>query len=69
MNNRNTYQDPLVSRYTDIEMQNIFSDNFKFKTWRKCWIALAEAQFELGLKQVTKVMGDELKNAAEEFIK
>ncbi len=68
MNNRNTYQDPLVSRYTDIEMQNIFSDNFKFKTWRKCWIALAEAQFELGLKQVTKEMVDELKNAAEEDI-
>lgn len=68
MNNRNVYQDPLVSRYTDIEMQNIFSDNFKFKTWRKCWIALAEAQFELGLKQVTKEMVDELKKAAEEDI-
>jgi len=31
MNNRDVYQDPLVSRYTDKEMQNIFSDNFKSK--------------------------------------
>jgi len=63
-----TYQDPLVSRYTDKEMQELFSDNFKFKTWRKCWIALAEAQMELELKQVTKEMLDELKKALEEEI-
>ncbi len=68
MENKDVYQDPLVSRYTDKEMQEIFSDNFKFKTWRKCWIALAEVQFELGLKQVTKEMVDELKKAAEEKI-
>jgi adenylosuccinate lyase len=68
MTNRNLYQDPLVSRYTDKEMQEIFSDSFKFKTWRKCWIALAEAQRELGLKQVTKEMVDELKKASEEDI-
>jgi len=58
---RETYTDPLVSRYTDKEMQYIFSDEYKFWTWRKCWIALAEAQNELGLKQITKEMIKELK--------
>ncbi|KHO48176.1 MAG: adenylosuccinate lyase [archaeon GW2011_AR5] len=56
------YQDPLVSRYTDKAMQIIFSDDFKFKTWRRCWIALAEAQLELGLKQITQQMIDEMKS-------
>ncbi len=65
---KDVYQDPLVSRYTDKEMQKIFSENFKFRAWRMCWIALAEAQMELGLKQVTKEMVEELKKAAEEEI-
>jgi adenylosuccinate lyase len=43
------YSEPLVSRYTSKEMQYLFSDRMKFTTWRRCWIALAEAQFELGL--------------------
>ena len=54
------YQDPLVGRYTDKEMQQIFSDDFKFQSWRKCWIALAESQKELGLKQVSNEMVEEL---------
>ncbi len=41
---RDIYQEPLVSRYTDKAMQQIFSDDFKFSTWRKCWTALAEAK-------------------------
>jgi adenylosuccinate lyase len=57
------FQDPLVGRYTDSEMQKIFSDDFKFTTWRKCWIALAEAQKELGLPQITQDMIDELISA------
>ncbi len=55
------YQEPLVSRYTSIEMQQLFSERFKFTRWRTCWIALAEAQHELGLELVTKQMIDELK--------
>jgi len=43
------YREPLVSRYTSTEMQYLFSDQKKFSTWRRCWIALAEAQLELGL--------------------
>ncbi|MBU0910185.1 MAG: adenylosuccinate lyase [Proteobacteria bacterium] len=59
---REFYQEPLVSRYTSIEMQKIFSEQSKFTTWRRCWIALAEAQHELGLTDiVTRAMVDELK--------
>ena len=46
------YQEPLVSRYTSKEMQYLFSDEFKFTTWRKCWLALAEAQYEIGLTDI-----------------
>lgn len=60
--NREIYQEPLVSRYTSVEMQRIFSEQSKFETWRRCWIALAEAQHELGLTDlVTRPMIDELK--------
>lgn len=55
------FQDPLVGRYTDKKMQKLFSDDFKFSTWRKCWIALAESQMELGLRQVSQDMIDEMK--------
>lgn len=59
--NRDIYQEPLVSRYTSPEMQHLFSERFKFTHWRKCWVALAEAQYELGLPLVTREMVDELK--------
>lgn len=56
------YQEPLVSRYTSREMQELFSERTKFETWRRCWIALAEAQHELGLTDlVSRAMVDELK--------
>ena len=38
----NTYNTPFNSRYASKEMQYIYSPDFKFKTWRKLWIALAE---------------------------
>jgi len=62
MSQHNVYQEPLVSRYTSTEMQELFSEQFKFTTWRRCWVALAEAQYELGLKLVTKEMVDELRS-------
>lgn len=44
-----TYENPLCRRYASREMQKIFSDDRKFSTWRKLWVALAEAEKELGL--------------------
>lgn len=52
--NREIYQEPLVSRYTSRAMQELFSEKTKFTTWRKCWVALAEAQYELGLTDIIR---------------
>jgi adenylosuccinate lyase len=52
MASHSIYQEPLVSRYTSKEMQHLFSEEFKFTTWRKCWLALAEAQYEMGLTDI-----------------
>ncbi len=57
---KDKYQEPLVSRYTSKDMQYIFSDNFKFSTWRKCWTALAEGEKELGLDIIKSEMINEL---------
>lgn len=62
------YQEPLVSRYTSREMQEIFSEQTRIRNWRRCWIALAEAQHELGLTDiVTREMIDELVAHAEDI--
>lgn len=46
---KDTYESPLNTRYASKEMKYIFSPDKKFKTWRKLWVALAEAEMELGL--------------------
>lgn len=43
------YSSPLSQRYSGEEMQKLFSTERKFRTWRRLWIALAEAEQELGL--------------------
>lgn len=53
------YESPLSSRYADEEMKYLFSEEKKFRTWRKLWIALAQAERELGLP-VTQEQIDEL---------
>lgn len=58
--NKNVYESPLSARYSGKEMKYIFSPDMKFRTWRKLWIALAEAEMELGLP-VTQAQIDELK--------
>ena len=60
---RDKYLEPLVSRYTSLEMQQLFSEERKFTTWRKCWLALAEAQYELGLTDIISIeMLDEMRS-------
>ncbi len=53
------YTSPFSQRYSSKEMQLIFSDDYKFSTWRKLWISLAKAQMKLGLP-ITKKQIDEL---------
>ncbi|MFR8010537.1 MAG: adenylosuccinate lyase [Clostridia bacterium] len=43
------YESPLNSRYASREMKYIFSPDFKFRTWRRLWIALAKAEQQLEL--------------------
>lgn len=46
---KDVYENPLITRYADKHVAEIFSDDYKFKLWRKLWIALAESEKELGL--------------------
>lgn len=67
------YTSPLSERYASRQMQYIFSQDKKFRTWRKLWIALAETEMELGLKGadgkpvITQEMIEELKAHAEDI--
>ena len=67
------YTSPLSERYASKEMQYIFSPDKKFRTWRRLWIALAEAENELGLKNeegepaVSQEQIDELKAHADDI--
>ncbi len=54
------YENPLNSRYASKEMSYLFSPDYKFKTWRKLWIALAEVEKELGLN-ITDEQIEEMK--------
>ncbi len=60
------YSNPLVERYCSQEMSRIFSPHFKFSTWRRLWLALAEAQHELGLA-VTSEQVAELRASLEKL--
>ena len=55
------YENPLIERYASPEICRIFSADFKFSTWRKLWVALAETEQELGL-DITDEQIDELKS-------
>ncbi len=63
---RDVYESPLSARYAGKEMKYLFSPDMKFRTWRRLWIALAEAEMELSLP-VTQEQVDELKSHAEDI--
>ena len=66
MIDNSVYTNPLITRYASKEMQHAFSDEKRFKLWRKLWIALAESEMEQGLN-VTQEQVDELKEYAEDI--
>lgn len=59
-NKYSTYANPLIDRYCSKDMSYIFSPQYKFSTWRKLWVALAESEKELGLN-ITDEQINELK--------
>ncbi len=63
---KKTYISPFSTRYSSPEMQYLFSEEFKFRTWRRLWIALARAERELGL-DITEEQIAELEAYAEEI--
>ncbi len=60
------YQNPLITRYASRLMAENFSDEKRFRLWRKLWIALAESEMELGLN-ITPSQIDEMKKYAEDI--
>ncbi len=63
---KNTYESPLSSRYADDEMKYLFSPDKKFRTWRRLWTALAQAEKELGLN-ITQEQIDEMIHFADDI--
>ena len=63
---KDVYESPLNSRYASKEMKYLFSPDYKFKTWRRLWIALAESEKELGLN-ITDEQIAELKAHADDI--
>ena len=57
---KDRYESPLCERYASARMQYIFSPDFKFTSWRKMWLYLAEAEKELGL-DITDEQLDEIR--------
>lgn len=60
------YDNPLIGRYSSAEMSRIFSPRRKFTEWRKLWVALAEAQAELGLP-ITPAQVEQMRAHVEEI--
>ena len=61
-----TYENPLCTRYASRQMQQIFSPDHKFTTWRRLWIALAESERALGLP-ITQEQIDEMRAHVDEI--
>ena len=66
MADNSVYENPLITRYASREMSENFSDEKRFKLWRKLWIALAESEMELGLN-IKKSQIDAMKKYADDI--
>ena len=56
--NKPVYESPLCSRYASGRMQYIFSPDFKFLTWHRLWLVLAENEMKLGLGVTAEQVGE-----------
>jgi adenylosuccinate lyase len=59
---KSVWDNPLATRYASAEMTRIWSDNHRYRLWRETWLALAEAEAELGLP-ITREQLDEMRTA------
>ena len=57
---RRKYENPLADRYSSVEMNFNWSPQKKFSTWRRLWLALAQAEKEMGLS-ITEEQINEMK--------
>jgi adenylosuccinate lyase len=55
------YQTSLTSRYCSVEMTKLFSQRWRHSLWRKLWLSLAEAEYELGINIITPQALDEMR--------
>ncbi len=60
------YENPLISRYASRDMSRIWSAQHRHSTWRRLWVALAEAEAELGL-QISPAQIEELRAAVDDI--
>ncbi len=58
MADTSVYENPLLTRYASREMAENFSDDKKFRLWRRLWIALAESEKEMGLPITDEQIAD-----------
>ena len=67
MSQHDRYISPFSTRYSSDEMQYIFSDDNKFRTWRRLWVALARAEMKQGLTNITPEMVAELETHVDDI--
>jgi len=60
------YENPLITRYASREMSRIWSSQHRHSTWRRLWVALAEAEAELGIK-ISSSQIEELRAAVDDI--